>query len=270
MGIIWTLQGYKAKHSFKKDLPQMRARQKHCWGIQDKYTFFIAEVNSKVSKESYGMQNIYDHAIVNGLEQVISSERFEPYLHETKGNRHLAFELYAFNMQVSEAFLTPLHILEIAMRNRFNLVLSNAFGDDWFTNPLIILSATQQKQLEKARADILQNSKQINTARLVSTLTFGFWTTLLSPDLENLWHKALHKAISQENGKSLKMKQLRKPLIPIRTLRNRIAHHEPVWYWDLAKHYENILQVTRWLSPIAADWSEYHSRFNETWKMKPL
>lgn len=216
------------------------------------------------------MQNIYEHAVVNSLEQVISLERFQPYLNQAQGNKHLAFELYAFNMRVSEALLTPLHMLEIAMRNRFNLVLSSAFGDEWFTHPSIPLPETQQKQLKKAREDILQDGKEVNAGRLVSTLTFGFWTSLLSSEFDNLWRQVLHNAIHKENRKGLTKKQLRKPLIPIRTLRNRIAHHEPVWYWDLAKHYENSLQVTRWLSPIAAEWSEYHSQFNKVWKLKPL
>src|SRR5207237_4251938 len=115
------------------------------------------------------MQSIYEHAVNNGLENALSSERFETYLKKAQGNKHHAFALYAFNMRVSEALLTPLHMLEIAMRNRFNSVLSGAFGEDWFTHPNLSLSETQQKQLDKAKEDILQDGKQVNTARLVST-----------------------------------------------------------------------------------------------------
>ncbi len=50
---------------------------------------------------------------------------------------------------------------------------------------------------------------------------------------------------------------------PIRTLRNRVAHHEPILQWNLLKHHDNIMQITEWLSPAAADWSRRHSRFTE-------
>jgi hypothetical protein len=44
--------------------------------------------------------------------------------------------------------------------------------------------------------------------------------------------------------------------MPIRMLRNRIAHHEPVIDWDLSKHYRNIIELSGWLCPSAADWCE--------------
>jgi hypothetical protein len=52
---------------------------------------------------------------------------------------------------------------------------------------------------------------------------------------------------------------------PIRTLRNRIAHHEPIIAWDLPKHYRRMIEMTGWLCPAAADWCEAHSRFLEAY-----
>ncbi|MGN6551286.1 MAG: hypothetical protein ACTHJ3_15525 [Pararhizobium sp.] len=57
----------------------------------------------------------------------------------------------------------------------------------------------------------------------------------------------------REDGKGLRRKDVAAPLAPIRMLRNRVAHHEPILHWDLRKHYEFILQLTTWLSPVAAD-----------------
>jgi hypothetical protein len=213
--------------------------------------------------------NIYQKAIDEGLEQSLSLERFQRYLDWANGDQYQAFELYAFNLKVSESLYIPLHMLEIALRNRFNAVLSGAFGENWFEHPAIRLSDTQMQQLENARKDIKRDGKKVDTGRIVAALTFGFWTSLLSPEAENLWQQTLHKAARQENGKGLTRKHLSKPLLPIRVLRNRIAHHEPVWHWDLQSHHTNILQVTAWLSPAAAKWSEYHSGFVDVWKQKP-
>ena len=65
----------------------------------------------------------------------------------------------------------------------------------------------------------------------------------------------------REDGKGLRRKDFSKPLTPIRVLRNRIAHHEPILYWDLPKHYDAILRVTGWLSAPAATWCLTYSRF---------
>jgi len=55
------------------------------------------------------------------------------------------------------------------------------------------------------------------------------------------------------------------PLAPIRTLRNRIAHHEPIIAWNLPRHYAKIIELTGWLCPSAAEWCEAHSRFREAY-----
>jgi hypothetical protein len=49
--------------------------------------------------------------------------------------------------------------------------------------------------------------------------------------------------------------------MPIRMLRNRIAHHEPVIAWDAPKHYRNIIELTGWLCLSAAEWCAAHGRF---------
>lgn len=38
----------------------------------------------------------------------------------------------------------------------------------------------------------------------------------------------------------------------IRELRNRGAHHEPIWDRDLAATYDNLLEILGWMSPKMA------------------
>ena len=95
----------------------------------------------------------------------------------------------------------------------------------------------------------------------MAALSFSFWVSMLSPEYDGLWQTTLHRIASRENGKGLARKSLAVPLKAIRMLRNRVAHHEPILHWNLPAHYANILQITRWLSPAAADWSTLYSRF---------
>src|SRR6056297_3297342 len=51
------------------------------------------------------------------LPNVLSAPRFATYLRETGNDRTRALHLYHWNLQVSAAFMVPLHVLEVALRN---------------------------------------------------------------------------------------------------------------------------------------------------------
>ena len=62
----------------------------------------------------------------------------------------------------------------------------------------------------------------------------------------------------------------RKPLAEIRTLRNRIAHHEPIVMWDLSRRYGKIMELTGWLSPATAEWCAAHNQFSQVYPSEPI
>ena len=84
---------------------------------------------------------------------------------------------------------------------------------------------------------------------------------MFGKEYETLWQTTLHYIGTRPDGKGLRRKDFSGPLTPIRMLRNRIAHHEPIIAWDLPKHYRKIIELTGWLCPSAAEWCEAHSRF---------
>jgi hypothetical protein len=84
-------------------------------------------------------------------------------------------------------------------------------------------------------------------------------------DYEPLWRSTLHEIASRPDGKSLTRKDFSGPLTPIRILRNRIAHHEPILSWNLRKHHDRMIELTGWLSPAAAAWCREHDRFDKVY-----
>lgn len=216
------------------------------------------------------VSNIYNSASDHNLDEALSLERFSRYLSWANGDREEAFKLYALNTAVSEALYTPIQMLEVSFRNRFHFTLSAGHGENWFDIPGFLCVTHQIEQLAKAREDLQREKKLETPGRIVAALTFGFWTALLNKEYENLWQTTLHNAAQREDGKGLTRKNLAGPLTPIRTLRNRVAHHEPIIMWDLPKHYGNILQLTQWLSPTAAEWSRHHSRFPQVYPSTPI
>lgn len=115
--------------------------------------------------------------------------------------------------------------------------------------------------INSARTTLQEQGKEDTPPRLIAALTFGFWSALLGKEYENLWQTTLKNIAKREDGKGLRRKDFSNPLGTIRSLRNRLAHHETVLHWNLPKHYNNIIQLTRWLSPVAADWCEECCRF---------
>ena len=201
--------------------------------------------------------------MTDALEAALSLERFARYVGWAEGDRTRALELYTLNTQLSEALYTPLQFLEVVLRNRIHAILEEALHEHWFDEDGFLLVANQRRQLAKAHEELAEDGKKPTPGRIVSTLTFSFWTSMLSPSYEVLWQQTLHGIAHREDGTGLRRKDLSRPLTQIRTLRNRVAHHEPILQWNLTGHYANIVQLTRWLSPAAADWCDSHSRFPE-------
>jgi len=196
-----------------------------------------------------------------GLEETLSAARFATYLAWAGQDRDQALALYTLNARISESLYTPLHMLEVALRNRIHDVMRAVAGDTWFDAPAHQLNAVQAEMLAKARRDLAENRKAETPGAIVAALTFGYWTSMLGREYENLWQTTLKDIARKADGKGLRRKDLAAPLGPIRALRNRLAHHETVLHWDLPKHYASVLQLTEWLSPVAADWCKACSRF---------
>jgi hypothetical protein len=201
--------------------------------------------------------------IYKDLEHALSLERFARYLDWAEGDRDRAIELYTLNTQLSESFYTPLQALEVALRNRNHSVMTEARHEGWFHDDDALLGEWQPDQLAKAIEDIQREGKDATPGRIVAALTFSFWTSMFGKDYENLWQTTLHRIASRPGGKGLKRKDFSGPLATIRSLRNRVAHHEPIITWDLPKHYDKIIELTGWLSPPAAEWCAANSRFQE-------
>lgn len=197
------------------------------------------------------------------LEEALSLERFGRYIAWAAGDRVRALELYRLNTRLSEALYTPLQMLEVCLRNRIHTVLSVARHPRWFEDRGLLTGQYQAAQVEKALFELARENKELLPGRVVAALTFSFWTAMLGPAYENLWQRELKEIARAEDGRTLRRKDFSGPLTPIRILRNRIAHHEPILEWNLPKHHDAMNRLTCWLSPAAAAWSETFDRFND-------
>lgn len=205
---------------------------------------------------------IYQTAQNDNLKDILSVDRFGRYLQWSGQDELRAYELYALNTQLSESLYTPLQMLEIALRNSIHRVLTASYSEYWFDNSQVISNSRQQADIQNVKQTLRRNNLNQNPADIIASLTFGFWGTMLNRNYESLWRSDLHKIAIKDNGRRFARRNLADPISRIRKLRNRIAHHEPIIHWNLPRYHEEILNVTRWLSPAAENWSRYHSRFD--------
>lgn len=212
----------------------------------------------------------YTGEILGELETTLSPERLGTYLIATKGDREKAVRLYTWNIAVSAAFYGPLQGLEVTLRNVMHTQLATQYGLAWYDNRAAGLDRGGLERVASAKARLRGDRYVVDTPRIVASLSFGFWVSLLGPGgrIEDarrkanyemtLWRPALRRAFPYRSP--LTRKQVHGPLISLRALRNRIAHHEPIFARNLTEDHQRILDVTGWMSPGTRSWIAYHSR----------
>jgi hypothetical protein len=195
------------------------------------------------------------------------------YIQAAGGDRKKALRLYTWNTAVSAAFYGPLQGLEVALRNAAHRQLSISYGPAWYDNPACGLDAGTLDRIDGARSSLNRGKYPIDPPHMVAELPFGFWVSLLgkggrapAPDTgkkdyeKTLWRKCLYKAFPYAR---LSRSQAHTPLDYLRTLRNRIAHHEPIFGRHLEADIRSIISVSGWICPKTADWIAHHSRVEE-------
>lgn len=217
----------------------------------------------------------FNDAVLDALETSLSSERMATYIRETDGDRERAIRLYTWNTALSAAFYGPLQGLEVVVRNAMHRELSVKYGRDWYDNPRCGLDGRALERIGEAKATLARGSYSVDPPHVVAELPFGFWVSLLgkggaeAPSTGQgrkrnydmtLWRPALYKAFPNSRRSRV---DTHRPLDYLRTLRNRIAHHEPIFNRHLAMDFESILEVAGWICPQTSEWINHHSRVSE-------
>lgn len=205
----------------------------------------------------------YSPPIINALERSLSPERLSTYLAAAHGDHAAALRLYVWNTDISAAFYGPLQALEIVVRNAFHRELAAVYGPAWYDNPQVPLTPFARARIVDAKDALRRAGRPLDPGRIVAELSFGFWERLLThgpPGKLNyemaLWRPALHRAFPNSRRRRV---DVHKPIPALRDLRNRIAHHEPIFARPLAAEYQTILEVTGWICADTRAWVVHHS-----------
>jgi hypothetical protein len=203
------------------------------------------------------------------IETNISSERLRVYAIPLNGEvaePKATLSRYMLNMALCESLYPSLQNCEIALRNAIHKHLTHLTGRaDWYDDAHFQLTPWAQDEVRKAKAKIHKMRKPMTVGRVVSELQFGFWTSLFEAHYEQNtpFLPSGIKAVFPHLPKSLhKRKDRKNDLEQIRTLRNRVFHHERILHWkDLDAQHALILQVIGWICPELRQLTTQLARF---------
>lgn len=193
------------------------------------------------------------------LRRTLSIERLTKYLDASDGDLDRAIMLYERNLRLAEAFHTPLHCLEITLRNVIDERLTVRYGPNW-QNGAAPLQDDAWQAIRKAE-DSLSHAPHTAGAT-VAELALGFWVGLLGPRYDaTIWRTTLHAGF-QAGGRGLKRSLIHGRMNALRRFRNRVAHHEPIYDRNLGAVHAEIMEAISWMCPLTASWAARQSRFD--------
>jgi hypothetical protein len=203
------------------------------------------------------------------VNRIISKERLEPYLKKHNNDLEKALNHYKINILISQSFYPILAVLEVGLRNSIDFQLSQKYNDDkWFDNHEFVKIATRFHidRISQARTNIFSEKKEITPGRVISELSFGFWTSLFDVRFEMTLWKNLRLAFPNCPKEIRKRKTMSSKFNGIRKLRNRIFHHEAIaWNLNVLQTYKNeIIEGINWLDKDLVNWTMELNKIDDT------
>ena len=166
-------------------------------------------------------------------ERAFSPARLTKYLKACGGDSNAALTLYRHNIKLCQKCYGVLNIFEIVLRNSINEHFVNYFSDpDWIRHQIaaggMLEHHPQCQNVLKTIADLDASGKYTND-RVVSSVTFGFWTYLFNRVPFRLGGQSILQ-IFPGRTKGLGQRAIYNELQDIKAFRNRIAHHEAICF----------------------------------------
>lgn len=204
------------------------------------------------------MPDSFSAAELTAIPYVISQPRFLTYLLAENNDTRAALALYRWNLELSAAFFMPLQICEVAIRNAAAEAIEAEHGNRWpwvpgfkYTLPVPRYGFNPRRELESVARS------HTTVGQVIAGLKFVFWQYAFTSGLEGrLWAPHLSTVLPNlpAGTVSTTRQRIHDDINEVRELRNRIAHHEPIFTRDISSEYRRILNLIEWRSPATASW----------------
>lgn len=175
--------------------------------------------------------------------------------------------MYEWNVAAGQALMRDIAHFEVALRNAYDAAISAAWPHQvhWLLHPespaVMPIWRTKEIQGMKRGSDVnFITRKNVDSAikrcgyahatsgKVLAELTFGFWRQLTTKAMEkSVWVPYLHKAFPPGTSRAL----VDTRIAAVNELRNRIAHHEPLFTTTADPNivHANMMQCLLLLAP---------------------
>lgn len=223
----------------------------------------------------------YDTALHGELVTSISRPRLSRYLIESGGDQDMAIKLYLWNARIAKAFLFPLHVAEVTLRNAVHASMSARYGGRNWMMPTAAgliyphLHVRTQDAIIKAISRLTRVGFPVPTADdVIGSLSFDFWSNLFRHP--SLWAppaqpgavwllRDVFPNLPAGHGEP----DVQQLVARINKFRNRVAHHEPIYGEKHREIFDAVLTLISYRSPATADWAKRHSTVMEVIRTPP-
>lgn len=209
-------------------------------------------------------------AIYPSLEQAISTPRLSRYLTACNNRKGKALSLYRLNIELSQEVFGVLSIFEVTLRNAINLHYGNQFqpitgNREWLVTQSgtggFLMDPTLMNPRGRYESSALVQKAKNNLGalythdKLVGELMFGFWRYLFAPFQFAAGGNTLLRIFPNKPIR-INYVDVFNELKHINSLRNRIAHHEPICFLNqqpvistshTRQNYQRVLDQLIWL-----------------------
>jgi hypothetical protein len=179
------------------------------------------------------------------IDSWLGAARFQRYVDECGGDRQRALALYEWNVALGQVIMHDIAHFEVALRNAYDAAISASWphATHWLLHadsPAVVpIWRTKDIKGMKRGSDVnFLTRKNVDDAikrcgysratpgKVLAELTFGFWRQLTTTAMEKtVWVPYLHKAFPQGTSRRV----VDADIASVNSLRNRIAHHEPLF-----------------------------------------
>ena len=169
-----------------------------------------------------------------------------------------AVALYAWNAQIASYFLMPLHICEVVVRNAAADAIEAVYGPNWPWNSRFQFSLPTGPGYSSRQDLISVSTTHTTLGKVIPELKFVFWEQMFTARHDiRIWKSQMLQVFPNHAATATwynVRSRVNADLQVIRRLRNRIAHHEPIFARNLIAEFGLIRGLVDLRSPIVSSW----------------
>ncbi|RLA76179.1 MAG: hypothetical protein DRG78_19470, partial [Epsilonproteobacteria bacterium] len=167
-------------------------------------------------------------------------------------------EHYMYNIELSKSFYYLLQNLEIILRNAINNELIK-IESRWLHNDYFL----EQQEINKIKK--IKNSSNLTHDEIIASLDFGFYARLFDNKYERkIWHRIIRKVFPNIEKYKRNRSYISGRIHKFRILRNRIAHHKPIYYWNnIPQYHDEIIEFIGWINKDMKEFTLQYDNFYE-------